>query len=473
LFFLSIFLVIVYSRVLEVSLHNNYRVPLICGACAAFFAIFSGNIPRVASSWIARTMAAFTIWFIVCIPFAYWRRGSLDLLTDRWLKSLTVFFAIALLIGTLDQLRNFYRLFFLAIAFAGILTIPYGAMHEGRLGMNNGELSNANQLAMVALMGLPFALVLIGDTTRSRLLRATAACSSVLLVIIVFRTGSRTGLLCLVLLAVVMFWILPSSSKVLALFGMGMMLVLALAFVPEQISVRLGTMFMADNDMVSIQDAEVLNSSRESTENRIQVIREGIGYTIENPIFGLGPGNFEERRNADYNARYGHQGFLASHNSYVQTASEMGFPGAVIFITLMVLCYRSVTRIYTRFKVPATPQQLQIRNLALGLRLCTITMATFSFFNHIAYDLYIPTLAGMLVAFEQILASNSFATPRPASSVSQAFGPFAPAVQPVFSAVTGNLPQVVSAPAASGPGSRRFKFGRPRTPAPPQASINS
>src|SRR5206468_9895768 len=74
-----------------------------------------------------------------------------------------------------------------------------------------------------------------------------------------------------------------------------------------------------------------------SETGRIQVWRRGIGYMLQHPIFGVGPGNFgaaegtlspfAERQRFGIDVRWS-----APHNSYVQAGAELGIPGLVLFV---------------------------------------------------------------------------------------------------------------------------------------------
>jgi hypothetical protein len=65
---------------------------------------------------------------------------------------------------------------------------------------------------------------------------------------------------------------------------------------------------------------------------RLQIWSRGIGYMLQNPVLGLGPGNFQtaegtlsplaERQQFGIGVRWN-----APHNSFVQIAAELGIPG--------------------------------------------------------------------------------------------------------------------------------------------------
>src|SRR2546422_11577640 len=47
-----------------------------------------------------------TAWYIAGVPFALWRRGSFQTLTDVWLKTLLIFFLLTQALVTLERIRK-------------------------------------------------------------------------------------------------------------------------------------------------------------------------------------------------------------------------------------------------------------------------------------------------------------------------------------------------------------------------------
>jgi O-antigen ligase len=403
---------------------------------------------------------------MLCIPFAYWQGGSFAVFTERWIRSVLVFFSIAALVRTLPQLRRVSFVMVCAIGTVSILTLFYGVTNEGRLAIAVGELANSNQLAMVVLMGIPFSLGVLTDSTRNGLIRTAALVIIGLLLVTTLRTGSRTGLMIVGLLSVVVWGMAPAKGKIIGLLAGALGIVLALALLPGELATRYRTLFSSSGAQ-TMAEREIIQSSDASTESRMQVIREGLRYTLERPIFGLGPGNFVERRNQAYQEAFGHHGYLESHNSYVQVASEMGVPGVAFFIALLVTSYRAATRTYKRYAQAREWSQIQIKNQALGLRLIILVMALFCFFNHIAYDLYIPTIAGLIVALEAVVWNEESRQQRqPAAAPARPAAAWAPVVPPAPVAPVAPRPRLNGSPRDL----HRPELPRRGAPAPQQPS---
>jgi hypothetical protein len=71
-------------------------------------------------------------------------------------------------------------------------------------------------------------------------------------------------------------------------------------------------------------------SADESTRFRYEAWATGLEMFKHSPIFGVGARNFTEHN------------FLTAHNSYVLTLSELGLPGMVLFVSVIVLSVKSL-----------------------------------------------------------------------------------------------------------------------------------
>jgi O-antigen ligase len=68
-------------------------------------------------------------------------------------------------------------------------------------------------------------------------------------------------------------------------------------------------------------------------------------YAISNPILGVGVGCFSEAEGASLTEAGLHGKWSNAHNAYVQAFAELGLPGGVLFVTLIVLSLRSALKL--------------------------------------------------------------------------------------------------------------------------------
>ena len=82
---------------------------------------------------------------------------------------------------------------------------------------------------------------------------------------------------------------------------------------------------------------------------RLQIWSRGIGYMMDNPVFGVGPGNFQtaegtlspfaERQQYGVGVRWN-----APHNSFVQIGAELGLPGLALYIAVIASAFHGLRR---------------------------------------------------------------------------------------------------------------------------------
>src|SRR5688572_5380787 len=102
--FLLGFVFLSYSRVVDIFL-SGLRLSLITSVLALIFAALTGGVGRALFSRAGFWLVAFTLWLIAAVPFSSWPGGSVQLLTDQWLKSFLVFVIVAGSLRTVRQCR--------------------------------------------------------------------------------------------------------------------------------------------------------------------------------------------------------------------------------------------------------------------------------------------------------------------------------------------------------------------------------
>jgi O-antigen ligase len=152
---------------------------------------------------------------------------------------------------------------------------------------------------------------------------------------------------------------------------------------------RYKTMFDSSGDTMEAA------SARESAESRKYLLKEGIELTLTHPLFGVGMGVFPVAASELSNSRGEHALWLASHNSYVEVSSEMGFVGFFLFIAIFGACWISI------LKVDRVAQRLQlqeVRSMSLCILLSFTALTIHYFFDASAYDVYLPMAAGLVTS---------------------------------------------------------------------------
>jgi O-antigen ligase len=205
-------------------------------------------------------------------------------------------------------------------------------------------------------------------------------------------TGSRGGLIAFVASTVFILIKAPGRVRIGALAATAAISLLVLAVLPQTLLHRYSTLFSSDSD-----DTEAI----ESAQARTHLLKSSVQFTIQHPIFGVGPGEF-----SDYEAAFarseGRKGaWQVTHNAYTQVSSEAGVPALLLFLAGIVMTFRSFGRIYQ-----AARHRPQLRSMAMACFCCQLSLVAFctaTIFLSLAYTMYLPTMSGLALAFSRSL----------------------------------------------------------------------
>ena len=405
---LLVFLLLSYSRIFDfqgASLH----LPLITSLIAFTITILSGRIQYAFNSRIGICLAAFTVWLILAIPFSVWQGGSFHVFTDLWSKSFLVFVMVASLIQTVRQCRlAMYSIAGGVLVVVGLCLYFRATGEDGRLQLPAGMLTNPNDVAQVILLGMPFLVFMMIRKRGFPFQRIFAGLCLLPLFIVLFKTGSRGGLLTLAVLSLLSFARAPLATKVKLAGAVILIAVICFPLLPQNIRDRYRTVYTNETDT----DVSV---AQESSEERYQLLLTSLRLTFQHPLLGVGPGQFQVASTDAAHATHSFAHWRETHNVYTQVSSEEGLPAAFLYIAALVYCFKelgAVRKMYRRAQaslptasLPASASENigekydDISAMAFCLTLSLISFAVFGFFSSMAYLFFFPTLAGLIAAF--------------------------------------------------------------------------
>lgn len=148
--------------------------------------------------------------------------------------------------------------------------------------------------------------------------------------------------------------VLPRMTKYkLILFGTPVMILIAIAIVPEQ---------SRFHSFISISDLVISpQSSDYSSWTRALLWKRSLELIIQHPILGVGPGLGPTMINLAF-----HRGLLLdSHNAYLSILLETGLPGLVSFLWIVITCWLVVFKISRDLLL--TPELRQIAIAIFGV----------------------------------------------------------------------------------------------------------
>jgi O-antigen ligase len=390
------YLFLIASRITEMlalATGINLRLVLPTGLATIAANVVNGGIMRSLCSPCGLLLTAFFVWMLVCVPFSIWRGGSVALIRERWLVAYLTFVVLASLPTLLQCRKLFNALVVSELVIIGAIQL-LGVQKEGRLSLSYGTLGNANDLAIHLLLGFPFIyFFLISGRTKNRLLRILLIASCLLLALTIFRTGSRTGLLVLMAVFLIVFWRLPAAAKAGVLVAGAMLVPFAGSLASRAAIDRFRTLFAGSNQIDSVSMAE----ATESKDARKDLLIQSLKLTAAHPVFGVGPGMFPVATGWRWSEGVG-MGWRQTHNTYTELSSETGIPGLLLYVAAMVWCFRRLSAI--RRATRAHPHLREIHDMAYCLFLSLLTFALSGPFSSMAYLVHFPMLAGITTSFE-------------------------------------------------------------------------
>jgi O-antigen ligase len=314
-------------------------------------------------------MVFFIAWAVLSAPFGIYVGRSVRFLLEQFLREALVILTIACAVRNLTDLRRLLATYAAGAIFFAVMAQGTGARQIGGGGYD------ANDSSMFIVSGMPLILYFLVREKRPawKLLFGfgLVACGSAVVI-----SGSRGGFLALV--AVLAFSLV---------FLKGIKPFWRAAVVAAAVGV---VMFQADAEfwerMQSISSEDDYN--RVSYTGRQQVWTRGIGYMVDQPIFGVGIDNFRvaEGRHPDAVAML-EQGrgvkFSVAHSIWISTGAELGLPGIGLLIALFVVSFRvlwSVDGLARRTggrPLPAEDQLVELARPLLGVLIGVVVAGTF------------------------------------------------------------------------------------------------
>jgi O-antigen ligase len=263
---------------------------------------------------------------VLTLPFSIWPGGSLTLFSEIYVKIILIF---ALMMSTITSPRRVQQMTWIMMVASGYIAsravfdyvrgvnLVEGDRVRGAVG---GMFENPNDLALNLVTFLaPTLFIIFQDRKASRRLFAGAIAAAMLAAIVC--TKSRSGFLGLLAMgAVVMFCIARVKPAIVVVALMAGLM--ALPVMPSSFWDRMDSIVNADEDTSGSRAA------------RLRLIDQGIEVFLENPITGIGAGQFQ-----NYNAPGVVEKWRVTHNVWLQVAAELGLFGLAIFAFLVWRAY--------------------------------------------------------------------------------------------------------------------------------------
>jgi O-antigen ligase len=128
---------------------------------------------------------------------------------------------------------------------------------------------------------------------------------------------------------------------------------------------------------------------------------DSLKLTLQHPLLGVGPGNFAPYMAAQAKVAGAFGLWVGTHNTYTQLSSEVGIPGLCLFLAVLVSSMLALGGISRRARRIPGKEASDIATMALALQTSFVAFCVCALFNHMAYELTIPLMAGITVAIRR------------------------------------------------------------------------
>ena len=321
---------------------------------------------------------------VFTIPFSFWPGGSLALFGNVYVKIILIF---ALMISTITTPRRLSQMTWLIILICGYVSargiydfsrgvnLAEGDRLRGAIG---GFLENPNDLAMNLIVFMAPALIIVFHDHR--MLRRLVAAGVVLaMAIAIVLTKSRAGFIGIgaMGLVVIYYTVRERPAIVFALIFAAM---IATPLIPGSFWNRMASITNADEDPTG------------SRQQRIQLFKQGLQVFAENPITGIGAGQF-----VNYDGAMMIERARVTHNVWLQVAAELGIFGFCTFAFLVWRAFsscfaarraiRGPTRKHPGATTLLTPEEQKIIDMnAKGMLAGLVGWLVCAFFASVAFN---------------------------------------------------------------------------------------
>lgn len=333
-FAFGLFIIFVVFTLLSVasriSILGLIRPTVLFIALISLMIIFTSGVKRNRdTSRTTRLLIFFILYLVVSMPFVQWPGSVLRFGIEGFVKVAVFFFFAVQLVDTYRRLWIFVTTILVCQVFRVLeplylhLTTGYWGSHAymssgeflDRLGGAPSDIINPNGLAFVVLTALPFLHYLLGGSSRFAAKVAYVVLGGLLLYAFML-TGSRSGMVGLVVLVVVI--VLRSRHRALMLGGVTLAAVVSLSTMSDGMRER----------YLSLVDTDTQHSA--TREGRIEGMKSEFLVGVSRPIFGHGLGTSAEAKfNAIGNAQI-------AHNLYTEVFIETGAIGLVFMVAILM-----------------------------------------------------------------------------------------------------------------------------------------
>ena len=378
---------------------EGLRPALLTGLLAiALYSVDRREDRRLRRVWVPATrwLLALVAWMVLSVPSALVIGASFDLVFGNFIKTALMVVVVAASVRGLRDVERLVLAYLMgAVAYAVVVVLRFdlGGGDAWRLGRL--YYYDANDFATFIVTAMPFGLYFL-HAGRGGFRRLLAGGALAVLALAFVYTGSRGGFVALAAATTFILLRLSAISLGRRVAATGLVGLVLLGTASGQYWEQMGTI---------LSDADY---NRTDESGRMQIWRRGLGYMLENPVFGVGPHNFQaaegrlspfaDRQQLGIGVRWN-----AAHNTYLQVGAELGVPGLLMFAGLIASAFAALPGGKGRGRRPAGGNAMWT-HLGQALTASLIGFVVGAFFLSLAYAEMLYALVGLAVGLQKVAA---------------------------------------------------------------------
>jgi heme exporter protein D len=306
------------------------------------------------------------------VPFALWSGGAFTAWL-AFLKTLALFVLIVMAVRQPKQLMQLTTVFAVGAAILVSAYVQDWLFGAGDLTEQGIVAFDRNEVALLSVMGIPFAIAM---TVKRGWWTWAGFALAGFLALGVIATDSRGGFLALA--ATGAFMLVRSralsTGKKMAFVTVGVVALMVGG--SSEYWDRIEAIFTSPSTDYNVTDRS----------GRIQVWKRGIGYFLDDPLTGVGIGNFpvaegETLKDVGYGIKWSN-----AHSAYVLAMAELGIGGLILFLALLWGIYRQASRTERMTRRSRAPPARELQAIAEATRFSLIGFAVAAAFLSVTFS---------------------------------------------------------------------------------------
>ena len=288
------------------------------------------SLGNLTATWHVKALGGLGVLAVLSVPFALSMGTAGSFVVEVLFK---VFASMALILVTMrhpGDLKLYLWSYVLACGFLVYLSVSVFSLQQtgGMYRLGSLYMYDANGLGLVLSTGLPLCLVLFQNSAKVG--KITSGLILLGIGVSLARSGSRGGFLGLLAVGIMLLIVIRGISIPKRIGFVGVVAAGLFLAAPQGYWNQMETLTEPTEDY-----------NWTSPYGRKAVAKRGLGYMLDNPVTGVGVGNFpraegllaevsQQRKAAGQGYRW-----TAAHNSYVQIGAELGIPGLILYCVLL------------------------------------------------------------------------------------------------------------------------------------------